>query len=403
MVKSITFYQDEALESHLLRLSQQLGFESFSDFADEIRSQLKYEHYDIAGAFPVELHRINIYHAHTTSQLRIRGLMLIDRIQQNENSGLLTIALMHSKAEFSSNYKALFRNGVDYPYSFMRSNVVPVCPHCLAEAGYIRHYWHIEPYQVCHIHNCELVNVCDSCHQELNYQLSENIEYCQCGKKLSELVTKPAKQAELKTSRWLVGESVSESGILSKSLDLSARYGFLLWYINRYSAQGDIRLKDFICFAEAWPHAFYEDLDHRVELATQKQTKRWSRTFFHEVFHSLLQDSRHLPNRDLKENPVLHAVLQYLTMLISKFPRTKSGNVGDILMSVLDVSTLLSCTTEEVYRLYECGLLTSTVRRSLHEKLPSHQSVFHLRSVVELKLSRMCSSADGTTIYLSDW
>ncbi|WP_305840504.1 hypothetical protein [Photobacterium leiognathi] len=237
----------------------------------------------------------------------------------------------------------------------------------------------------------------------MNYQLSENIEYCQCGKKLSELVTKSAKLAALKTSCWLVGESVSESGILSKSLDLSARYGFLLWYINRYGDQGDIRFKDFISFAEAWPHAFYEDLDHRVELAAQIQTKRWSRTFFLEVFHSLLQDSRHLPNRDLKENPVLHAVLQYLTMLISKFPRTKSGNVGDILMSVLDVSTLLSCTTEEVYRLYEYGLLTSTVRRSLHEKLPSHQSVFHLRSVIELKLSRMCSSVDGTTIYLSDW
>lgn len=403
MTKNITFYQDEALESNLLRLSRHLGFDVFSDFAAEIRSQLKYEYYDVAGAFPLELKRINIYHAQVTSNLRIRALMLIDRIQGHTQPELLTIALMHSKAVYSPHYKAVFRSGVDYPYSFIRPNAIPVCPHCLAESAYIRHYWHLLPYQACHFHKCELIDVCDQCHQELNYQLSENIEYCQCGQKLSELSVNKAKKSALVVSRWLVGEPCSDAGVLSEPLDVSVRYGFLLWYINRYGDQDNFQFDDFVSYSEEWPKSLYENLDELVALGDQRKIRRWNRTFFNEVFGMLLKDCRHLPSRQLKANPVLQAVLVYLTQLVAKFPRSKGGNIADILLSVLDVSTLLSCTTEEVYRLYDHGLLTSSVQNSLHSKLPSHQSVFHLRSVIELKLSRMCSSADGSTVYLSDW
>ncbi|MGF1884739.1 TniQ family protein [Photobacterium profundum] len=403
MTENISFFKDEALESNLLRLSKHLGFDCFSDFAEEIRSQLKYEYYDVAGAFPLELKRINVYHAQVTSNLRIRALMLIDRIQGRTQSELLTIALLHSKAVYSPHYKALFRNGADYPYSFIRPNTTPVCPHCLVESVYIRHYWQLVPYKACHIHECELVHVCNKCQQMLNYQLSENIEYCQCGQKLADISSNDATKSALMVSRWLVGESCFGMGLLAEPLDLSIRYGVLLWYVNRYGDEDNFQFDDFIRYSEAWPNSLYEDLDKLVASGEQRRIRRWNRTFFHEVFNSLLKDCRHLPSRQLKANPVLQAVLQYLTQLVAKSPRDKCGNVADILLSILDVSTLLSCTTEEVYRLYDHGLLTSSVQNSLHSKLPSHQSVFHLRSVIELKLSRMCSSADGSTIYLSDW
>jgi hypothetical protein len=89
--------------------------------------------------------------------------------------------------------------------------------------------------------------------------------------------------------------------------------------------------------------------------------------------------------------------------LISKNPRMKSGNIGDVLLSPLDASTVLSCRTEEIYRLYQFGELKAQVTPKLHSKIENHHSVFTLRSIIEIKLSRMCSECDGLNHYLSEW
>lgn len=48
----IQLYSDESLESFLLRLSQEQGYERFSHFAEDIWFDTMDQHEAIAGAFP---------------------------------------------------------------------------------------------------------------------------------------------------------------------------------------------------------------------------------------------------------------------------------------------------------------------------------------------------------------
>ena len=89
-------FQDEALESYLLRLSQANGFECYADFADEILYQIKETHSGTAGSFPMELSRANIYHSQSLSDLRVRGLIRAEQLLGNSSYSLLKVALSHS-------------------------------------------------------------------------------------------------------------------------------------------------------------------------------------------------------------------------------------------------------------------------------------------------------------------
>ncbi|TKF94944.1 hypothetical protein FCV67_24545, partial [Vibrio sp. F13] len=85
------------------------------------------QHEAIAGAFPLDLNRVNIYHAQTTSQMRVRVLIHLENELKLNNFGVLRLALSHSKAQFSPQYKAVHRFGVDYPYAFLRKRFTPIC------------------------------------------------------------------------------------------------------------------------------------------------------------------------------------------------------------------------------------------------------------------------------------
>ncbi len=127
-------YPDESLESYLLRLSHHLGFPEYADFAEEIWALLVESTPDAFGSYPLSLQQANIYHAKVASKLRAQSLLFIGRQRGVEESELLKLALMHSKTEFSPNYKAVFRDGVDYPFTLLRKDHTPVCAKCLAES-----------------------------------------------------------------------------------------------------------------------------------------------------------------------------------------------------------------------------------------------------------------------------
>lgn len=62
---------DESLESYFLRLSQENGFERFYLFSGVIKDWLHTTDHAAAGAFPLELFRLNIFHASRSSGLRV--------------------------------------------------------------------------------------------------------------------------------------------------------------------------------------------------------------------------------------------------------------------------------------------------------------------------------------------
>lgn len=408
MESKFIHYLDETLESFLLRLSQYQGYERFVHFAEDIWRETLEQHEAMAGAFPFELSRVNLYHAQTTSQMRVRVLMHLAKQLDLPNFSVLKTALTHSKAIFSPDYKAVYRNNIDYPFSSLRKDFTPICPECLAEASYIRQHWQFLPYQACHVHYCKLLHQCPECKRSIGYQNSEIIDHCECGYGFIGAKTEPASVAQLTVAQWVMGESSNSNcaepqGLFSYSCSISERYGILLWYVNRYSDHDDMNMDSFIEYAQQWPQGLISDLYNQVEKADLLRVKPWNQTFFNEAFGLLLKDCRRLPNRQLAHNKVLSVVLGYLTDLVTRNPKTKKPNIGDVLLSSLEASTLLSCTVEEIYRLYEFGEIKAGLRLKMSSKLASQQSVFTLRSVIELKLARMSSSADGLTMYLPEW
>lgn len=403
MDTEIEVYPDESLESFLLRLSKFQGYERFAHFAEDIWQTTLLQHEAIPGAFPFELSRINIYKAQTTSQMRVRVLIDLEKRLKFSDFGVLRLSLTHSKASFSPDYKAVNRFGADYPQAFLRKNFTPVCPKCLDEAAYIRQLWHFIPYQVCHKHHSQLAQRCPECGKLLNYQSSELIEHCECGFSLLNGESEKESGSTLFVAQWLAGEKPLASGLMSQDLTQSSRFGFLLWYINRYGEFADISFNDFVECCKTWPNKLYADLDSTVHKADILRIQPWNKTYFSEVFGDLLKDSRSLPSRDLGKNPVLQSVFLYFRTLIANNPKAKSANIGDVLLSPLEASTLLSCTTEEIYRLYQFGQLKAHLMPKLQSKIENHHSVFTLRSIIELKLSSMCSESDGLNCYLPEW
>ncbi|MDR9827924.1 TniQ family protein [Vibrio sp. FNV 38] len=403
MNTDIQYYPDESLESLLLRLSQEQGYERFSHFAEDLWLDTMEQHEAIAGAFPLELNRVNIYHAQTTSQMRARVLIHLETQLKLNNYGVLRLALSHSKSQFSPDYKAVNRFGVDYPFAFLRKRFTPVCPLCLDEAPYIRQQWHFIPFRACEKHQCKLVHRCPECQSLLEYQNIESTTQCECGFDLRDSAAEPAPNSELITAKWLSGDNPIETGLMSKPMSESERYGVLLWYVNRYGDVDNISFDAFIDYCFAWPASLKKDLDALVAKADVVRVKDWRKVFFPEAFGCLLKDCRHLPSRELSKNAVLNEVLRYLSGLVADNPASSKGNVGDVLLSPLEASTLLSCTTDEVYRLYEFGEIKAAIRPRMHTKIASHESAFTLRSVVETKLTRMSSEMDGLCVYLPEW
>lgn len=56
-------FADESLESYLLRLSEANFFERYQQFSFAVQEWLQHNDFEAAGAFPVELARLNIFHA----------------------------------------------------------------------------------------------------------------------------------------------------------------------------------------------------------------------------------------------------------------------------------------------------------------------------------------------------
>ncbi|USD61305.1 TniQ family protein [Vibrio sp. SCSIO 43140] len=403
MNTDIQLYPDESLESFLLRLSQFQGYERYSDFAEDIWYETLNAHEAIPGSFPLELNRVNTYHAQTTSQMRVRALIQLERRLGFNVHGALRLALNHSKSIFSPGYKAVHRFGVDYPFVFLRKRFTPICPDCLAEAPYIRQSWHFVPIQACEKHQCELIDRCPECKSIIEYQNTESITHCECGFDLRESEVETAPYAELMTAKWLSGENSLEVGLMSKAMTLSERFGVLVWYLNRYGDTDDISFDSFVDYCLAWPGSLGQELDSLVEKADVIRIKDWRKVFFSEAFGSVLKDCRHLPSRELGKNVVLTEVLNKLSKLVAYNPASSKGNIADVLLSPLEASTLLSCTTDEVYRLYEFGEIKAAIRPRMHTKIASHESAFTLRSIVETKLTRMCSETDGLNVYLPEW
>ena len=400
-----TPFSDESLESYLLRLSDANFFESYQELSEALWQWL-YEHdHEAAGAFPKELHLVNVYHAHQTSSFRVRALALVEKLAGLETSTLTQLALMHFAIRFSGK-AAVFRSDIDIPCSFLRVAGIPICTQCIKEQAYIRQFWHLKHYNACHIHNCDLLKTCPNCNVKINYMISEKILHCECGFDFSEAPLSDARRETINLSRFVVGQQVDNTNNFFNASNLSIRYGALLWFYERYCKlvkNQNLVMTDCFEYFEKWPDVLYLELNQQVENAHLKQTKLLNHTSFEDVFGALLKGSAYLPTAELNKNFILKAIIEYFVNLVGNNPKSKEPNMADLLLNINEAAVLLCTSTEQVYRLYQDGYLKLASNLKLHVKLPAYQPAFYLRQVIELRIAKMQSQRDGQNKYVSAW
>jgi len=402
---------DESLESYFLRLSTKNLFDSYQYFSDALWQWLMEFDHEAAGAFPRELSLLNVYHADRTSSLRVRAFQLVQRLTDNEELPLLKLAITNSNIKYAKGLVAVLLNGVAIPRCFLRTDTIPVCPECLKESPYIRQNWHIEPYKACHHHKSELLHQCPECYESLNYQLSESITLCVCGFDLTKASTKQASKADQLLSQAVAGDLNDPTNPLLATTDLSIRFGAILWYLrHQQNNVQELVIQDCcagvsqaISYFASWPHDLHHELDNLVNGAELKLINKFNKTGFSTIFGDLILSCRNIPVRDTQHNFILNTLTNYLAELVRLNPKAKQANIADLLLSVLEVSILLSTSHDQVYRLYQEGYLELSFTPKLHEKLPPHQPAFYLRQVIELRTAKMQSLCMQSQHYLPAW
>lgn len=403
-----TPFADESLESYLLRLSQENGFERFALLSGAIRDSLLQQDHLAAGAFPLELALVNVYHAKLSSSLRVRALRLVEQLTGLSPHCLLKLALMRSTMRMGAGHTCVHRSGIDLPLCFVRDGAIPICPSCLSEAPYLRQHWHYLPYVACYHHGCELLHACPACGETLDYQRSESFTHCRCGFDLRYATTPPASDAALQLSALVCGEQWESTNPLLLCKHPSQFFGAIYWYWRRYhgGAAGQCAsqtLANAIDYFAAWPALFYGELQQLAERGVLCQIRLLNKTPFDEVFGAVLNNARQLPFREPAANFILQGLSDYLTALVVDNPKTRRPNLGDLLLSASDAAALLSTTREQIFRLQQEGYLTLAHRLTRHARLSPYEAIFFLREVVELRLAHGMGYQPAPNRYLPAW
>ncbi|MBO9497500.1 TniQ family protein, partial [Thalassotalea sp. G20_0] len=183
----------ESLESYMIRLADLYGYtpkqliERFHIILDEADQQL-------AGSLPGHLRQLNVYHANTSSALRIECLELLSEKMCKGRLPIMGMAVFRSPTRYASRHNSLHWQGIDIPRFFVRKSSIPICPKCFQESeeAFVPFYWHLHVVRACPHHGCKLVEVCPDCSQGLDYIHASNLSGCSCGQKYRDMPVEPA-------------------------------------------------------------------------------------------------------------------------------------------------------------------------------------------------------------------
>ncbi|GAA5132945.1 TniQ family protein [Thalassotalea piscium] len=397
-------YDDEALESYLIRIVNENFFDSYQQLSRAIKDELRELDFEAYGAFPLDLKLLNIYHAKQDSHFRMRAFELLESLLNLPKFELQKLAIFRSYKKINSQSTVNWK-GIDFPLSFVRYEgaspySIPICPECLRDEPYIRQVWHFKHYQACDKHNHNLVEKCPSCNLCINYIANESITHCSCGFELTN--TKPFKAPEFKAllSSSMRGKTLDSSNPILNDTPLYQKLSAIAWFQKRYFELDSFDNESIINYFEKWPKNFYQELDEIAKDAELKLIDTFNKTSFTFIFGNLIFSSNLLSEGRSRGHFVWTTVENYLLDLVSKNPKSQKTNIADSLINIAEASAILSTSYEQVYRLYESGTLKAAFRPKIKQKLTTNEGVFFLRQVVELKKS---FGDHYSGVYLSKW
>ncbi|MBM7070678.1 TniQ family protein [Shewanella sp. 202IG2-18] len=371
-------FEDETLESYLLRLANANGFTKFSLFQNSLKELFSREisKRRLSGALPPSLSRVNLYKAKNSSVFRVRALKLIEQLANIEKRSLLDISILRTNLRFGAS-RTLSRNGVLFPKLILRDDscTIPVCPECLKQSSCIRFDWHLKTVSYCHLHQVDLIHHCPQCDAELNYIKNELIDSCTCGFRLADASVN-------KNETAVAVENESES---------LADFGKCLWFSKHKGVALDAH--DFILklgsYFKAWPQNYLSELQGFERKAQIIQSQPFNKIAVNDIWKEQLSIAKCASPVRYK-NAVINVIADYFIELVDRYPASENqhANIADSLLTLIEASLLMRTTTEQVYLLVEQGYLDIAVNIKTEQYLESHIPVFFLRQVVELMQSQ---------------
>lgn len=365
----IDLFSDETLESALLRLLKANHFEHYNDLSIEIRSWLEEHHPTVAGAFPLALDAVNVYHANQSSAKRVQALRLLEQLVGLPKISLLDISFKHTNSVDVGKFSEVCYKQIMIPKLFLRSTNIPVCIECLKEESYVRFDWHINKVTCCEKHKVKLLSECPTCHIPLNYMISEDPTKCVCGQDL--LAVSGVEIGVDSWRSWSEGDQ-SPNAALSKQLAV-----FLI--LERYFPS--------LTFDEFVGNASSHIKDHLLKLIDtnlQLATEKVNRLTFANLTNNFLNDVSKISSLPVSIQECISSELIEIAM---SSPRSTVANIGDSLVSLREATLLTGSSVDDLYRLYENGILILGKRLRGEGKLDAFNPVFRLRDVASVALS----------------
>ena len=382
-------YPDEALESYLLRLARDNSYYGYSELADILWQWLAEQDHELEGALPLELSKVDVYHARQASSFRIRALKLVAQLADVNAGDILALAWRRSNFKFG-NLAAVSRNELTIPLEVLHTDNIPVCIECLTESSYIPFYWHLKPYKACHKHKTQLTIQCMECHKLVDYRASEACLECGCGCKLTN-------SEQLNDADFKIASALASSH--SQKI-----VGLISWFakVKQLDVSDADFNRSFVDYFSTWPKSFNAELDLLTNNARLKQLNPFNKTKFSSVYGDLIRDGQ-IAATSNRKNKVLDEVINYFVELVDSNPKAKHPNIADLLLCTFDAAVLLNTTTEQVYRLHQEGFLTCAYPQKKHEQIRADSHVFYLRQVIELQQAFAAEKPQTKNQFIAPW
>lgn len=389
-------YNDESLESYLLRLSFENGFADFKAFWKGIRTQLLETTSLSKSALPEQLKLINPYHANHSSAQRLKGLKLISQFANLEPYQLLSLAMYRGGITFSGRFASVFRKGIVIPMELMRKKGCPICPICIKEYGYIKQIWHFIPIVSCHLHHTQLVSHCE-CGHLFDYVEDEDINRCaRCEKPI--VISKThleSTHSENRIAAWLSDLNPKEL----MNIAVSHRWGVANWWHHTFNCDELFNMDGFYVFLREWPDCLYRHLDEKRLKATDYAIKPIYELSFQEVFGHLLRDASALPSSRLNENIVLAEIVKYLGAHVFD----ADDMLYQLKLNSIEAAIILGTSIEQVAALVDQGELVISSKLKAGAPLNKYWKNLVLGDVFCLWLARFQTDCSYYNTYTSTW
>ncbi|ROV57936.1 hypothetical protein EGH82_20795 [Vibrio ponticus] len=382
-------FDDESLESFFIRVASKNGYDDIHRFLIAIKRFLNDQNNDIFATFPIDLKRINPYSSRNNSGTRIAALHKIALMTFNEQAEILSLAINKSSLNYSPSTTALVRANEVIPRSLLRRDTIPCCPACLLENGYASYLWHWKGYSYCHKHHTPLIFQC-SCGVDYDYRESGLSACCRGCNTPVQIDLQINNSADM-ISDWLAGNSIDPLPDLPKSY----RWGLIHWW--SHITKAEFNHTSFIDFWQNWPVSFHELIEREIEFKLEHAVVDRQELKVKDILGDVLFSCIHLPERNLKYNIVLNALLSFVEDNLWQ----DDGFLANLRMNSIEVAIFLNCSRDQVVAMVEQRLLKPNRRTRPNQPFEFTDYLFYLGDVYCLWLAEFQTDEFNRTFLIS--